>query len=176
METGTCLLDKFIVDFSYQKVTEISRMAKQYQNNIKILFVCHGNICRSPLAEYILRDMVTKRGDSAGFYIASAATSTEEIGNPVYPPARRKLQEHGISCDGKRAVQLKKSDYAEYDYLLGMEERNIINMKRILCEIQKERYTVFSIFPIVRETLRIPGTAVILTRPMRISGRVAKHF
>ena len=132
METGTCLLDKFIVDFSYQKVTEISRMAKQYQNNIKILFVCHGNICRSPLAEYILRDMVAKRGDSAGFYIASAATSTEEIGNPVYPPARRKLQEHGISCDGKREVQLKKSDYAEYDYLLGMEERNIINMKRIL--------------------------------------------
>ena len=83
METNSCLLDKFIVDFSYQKVTEISRMAKQYQNNIKILFVCHGNICRSPLAEYILRDMVAKRGDSAGFYIASAATSTEEIGNPV---------------------------------------------------------------------------------------------
>ena len=100
-------------------------MAKQF-NNIKILFVCLGNICRSPLAEYILRDMVAKRGDSAGFYIASAATSTEEIGNPVYPPARRKLQEHGISCDGKRAIQLKKSDYAEYDYLLGMEERNIM--------------------------------------------------
>lgn len=83
-------------------------MDKQYKNHIKILFVCHGNICRSPLAEYILRDMVTKRGDSAGFYIASAATSTEEIGNPVHPPARRKLQEHGISCDGKRAVQLKR--------------------------------------------------------------------
>lgn len=107
-------------------------MTHQHQNNINILFVCLGNICRSPLAEYIFRDMVTGKDSGADFYIASAATSTEEIGNPVYPPARRKLQEHGISCDGKRAVQLKKSDYDKYDYLLGMEERNIINMKRIL--------------------------------------------
>lgn len=107
-------------------------MAKQFNNNIKILFVCHGNICRSPLAEFILRDMVTKRGDGAKFHIASAATSTEEIGNPVYPQARRKLEEHGISCYGKQAVQLKKTDYDKYDYFLGMEDRNIINMNRIL--------------------------------------------
>ncbi len=103
---------------------------------IKILFVCHGNICRSPMAEFIFKDMVTRRGLSDQFYIASAATSTEEIwngqGNPVYPPARQELARHGISCEGKRAVQIQKSDYDKYDYLLGMEQRNIRNMMRIL--------------------------------------------
>jgi len=102
---------------------------------IKVLFVCHGNICRSPMAEFIFRDLVSTRGFAADFHIASAATSSEEIwngiGNPVYPPARKKLAEHGLSCEGKRAVQLVKADYSRYDYLLGMEERNIINMKRI---------------------------------------------
>ncbi len=99
---------------------------------IKILFICHGNICRSPMAEFIFRDIITQKGMKDHFYIASAATSTEEIGNPVYPPARRKLREHGISCEGKRARQVTKADYEKYDYLLGMEERNIFNMKRIL--------------------------------------------
>jgi len=103
---------------------------------IKVLFLCHGNICRSPMAEFIFKDMVTRRGLSDQFYIASAATSTEEIwngqGNPVYPPARQELARHGISCEGKRAVQIQKSDYDKYDYLLGMEQRNIRNMMRIL--------------------------------------------
>ena len=103
---------------------------------ISVLFVCHGNICRSPMAEFIFKDMVSARGLSDQFYIASAATSTEEIwngiGNPVYPPAKRELAKHGISCEGKRAVQLKKSDYDKYDYLIGMEERNRRNMLRIL--------------------------------------------
>ena len=88
------------------------------------------------MAEFIFKDMVSTRGLSDQFYIASAATSTEEIwngiGNPVYPPAKRELAKHGISCDGKRAVQLKKSDYDKYDYLIGMEERNRRNMLRIL--------------------------------------------
>ena len=103
---------------------------------IKILFVCHGNICRSPMAEFLLKDMVSKLGFAQEFYIASAATSTEEIwngiGNPVYPPARQELVRHGISCEGKRAVQLKKADYAAYDYLIGMDQWNIRNMMRIV--------------------------------------------
>lgn len=102
---------------------------------IKILFVCHGNICRSPIAEFVLKDMVEKQGIAHQFYIASAATSTEEIwngvGNPVYPPARDELAKHGISCAGKRAVQLKKADYDDYDYLIGMDVMNIRNIERM---------------------------------------------
>ena len=98
---------------------------------IKILFVCHGNICRSPMAEFVMKDMVKKAGLEKAFYIESAATSTEEIGNPVYPPARKKLAEHGISCAGKTARQLRSRDYAEYDLLIGMDQANLRNMRRI---------------------------------------------
>ncbi len=97
----------------------------------KILFVCHGNICRSPMAEFVMRDLVDKAGLSDRFFIASAATSTEEIGSPVYPPARRKLAEHGISCAGKTARQLRRRDYEEYDLLIGMDAANLRNMRRI---------------------------------------------
>lgn len=98
---------------------------------IKILFICHGNICRSPMAEFVMKDLVKKAGMEDVFHIASAATSTEEIGNPVYPPARRKLSEHGISCAGKTARQLRKADYGQYDYLVGMDSANYRNMQRI---------------------------------------------
>ena len=98
---------------------------------IKVLFVCHGNICRSPMAEFVMKDLVKKAGMEDAFHIASAATSTEEIGNPVYPPARRKLSEHGISCAGKTARQLRKADYVQYDYLVGMDSANYRNMQRI---------------------------------------------
>ena len=101
---------------------------------IKILFVCHGNICRSPMAEFVMKDMVEKKGIAEDFYIASAATSTEEIGNGVHYGTRRKLAEFGISTDGKRAVQLKKSDYGKYDYIIGMDSWNMRNMKRMLPE------------------------------------------
>ena len=101
---------------------------------IKILFVCHGNICRSPMAEFVMKDMVEKQGIAEDFYIASAATSTEEIGNGVHYGTRRKLAEFGISTDGKRAVQLKKSDYGKYDYIIGMDSWNMRNMKRMLPE------------------------------------------
>ena len=99
---------------------------------IKILFVCHGNICRSAMAKYIFEDMLEKRGLSSLFTVDSAATSREEIGNPVYPPARRKLAEHGISCAGHSARQVTKADYDNNDYLIIMEEYNRRNLQRII--------------------------------------------
>ena len=98
---------------------------------IKILFVCHGNICRSPMAEFVMKDLVRKAGRAEEFSIASAATSTEEIGNPVYPQARRMMAAHGIDCTGKTARQLRKADYAQYDYLIGMDQANFRNMQRM---------------------------------------------
>ncbi len=108
---------------------------------IKVLFICHGNICRSPMAEFMMKDMVEKMGIADDFYIASAATSTEEIwngvGSPVYPPARDELKRHGIGktaytdFSGKRAVQVTRADYDEYDYLLCAESWNIRNTMRL---------------------------------------------
>ena len=102
---------------------------------IRVLFVCHGNICRSPISEFVMKDMVTKRGIKAKFYIASAATSTEEIwngiGNPVYPPARRKLLEQGIPCGQHAARQMTRADYDRFDLLIGMDRSNLRTMQRI---------------------------------------------
>lgn len=102
---------------------------------IKIMFVCHGNICRSPMAEFIFKDMVKNEGLENQIFISSSATSTEEIwngiGNPVYPPAKEELASHGLSCGTKRAVQLKKSDYSEYDLFVAMDSMNVRNIKRI---------------------------------------------
>lgn len=97
----------------------------------RILFVCHGNICRSPMAEFVMKDLVQKAGLADRFYIESAATSTEEIGNDVYPPARRKLAEHDISCKGKTARQITRADYDRFDLLIGMDSHNLYNMNRI---------------------------------------------
>ena len=103
---------------------------------MRIMFVCHGNICRSPMAEFVLKKMVSERGIADQFVIASSATSTEEIwggvGNPVYPPAKAELAKHGISCEGKRAVQLTRADYDKYDLFIGMDSANIRNMHRML--------------------------------------------
>ena len=98
----------------------------------KILFICHGNICRSPMAEFVMKDLVKKAGLADRFEIASAAVSREELGNPVYPPARRKLAENGISCDGKTARQVTKADYAYYDHLICMDTSNLRNLDRIV--------------------------------------------
>ena len=98
---------------------------------VKILFVCHGNICRSPMGEYILKDMVSRRGMGAEFEIASAAVSTEELGNPVYPPARRELMKHGIACDGHAAHQITRAELRYYDYIYYMDANNARNLARM---------------------------------------------
>jgi protein-tyrosine phosphatase len=99
---------------------------------IKIMFVCHGNICRSPMAEFVFKDLVNKKGLEEKFFITSSATSTEEIGNSVYSPARKVLKEHNISCEGKRSTQLTAKDYEKYDYIVAMEQYNIKNISRII--------------------------------------------
>lgn len=106
---------------------------------IKILFVCHGNICRSPMAEYVFRDMVEKKGLGDCFFVASSATSREEIGNPVHIGTRRILSQKGIDTLDKTAVQLKKEDYKDYDYLIGMDSRNLNNMRRMIGDDQDRK-------------------------------------
>ncbi len=98
---------------------------------IKILFVCHGNICRSPMAEFVMKDMVKKAGRSAEISIASAAVSREELGNPVYPPARRELSRHGIACDGHAAHQITRSELEGYDLIYYMDASNARYLRRL---------------------------------------------
>lgn len=104
---------------------------------IKILFVCHGNICRSVAAQYIFQDLVDQEGRNGDFFIDSAATSTEEIGNPIYPPMKKALRKKGVPVGEHTARQLKRSDYDKYDLLIGMDEENMYYMKRILGEDPK---------------------------------------
>ena len=107
----------------------------------RIMFVCHGNICRSPMAEFIFKKIVSDAGAEDKFFVSSSATSTEEIwngiGNPVYPPARAELAKHGVSCGGKRAVQLKRGDIDSYDYFICMDDNNVRNAARILGSDEK---------------------------------------
>lgn len=98
----------------------------------RILFICHGNICRSPMAEFVMKDLVKKAGLEDQFEIASAAVSREELGNPVYPPARKIMAAHGISCDGKTARQMTSKDYSSYDYLICMDRSNLFLLERII--------------------------------------------
>ena len=102
------------------------------EKKIRLLFICHGNICRSPMAEFVMKDLAANAGLAERLEIASAATSTEEIGNPVYPPAQRKLAEHGIGCAGKTARQMTRHDYEAYDYLIAMDRNNLRNMQRFV--------------------------------------------
>ena len=106
---------------------------------IKILFICHGNICRSPMAEFVMKDLVEKEGLAEEFFIASSATSREEVGNPVHHGTRNKLAQYGISTKGKYAVQLTKKDYNAYDYLIGMEQWNIQNILKIVGSDPKKK-------------------------------------
>jgi len=104
---------------------------------VKVLFVCHGNICRSPMAMFVLKDMVAKAGVAGKFQIASVATSREELGNPVYPPARRELARHGIGCDGHHARQITRQDVDDYDYIYYMDSRNLQNLRRMFPGVTK---------------------------------------
>ncbi len=101
------------------------------QQPIRVMFVCHGNICRSPMAEFLLKDMVDKRGVSDRFIIESAATTNEEIGNPVYPGTRKRLAREGISVEGKVAKRLRRDDYDKFDLIIGMDAENMRDMKRL---------------------------------------------
>jgi len=103
----------------------------QQSTKIRIIFVCHGNICRSPMAEFVFRNMIESAGLADKVVVSSAATSTEEIGNPVYPMAKRELAKHGIGCEGKTARQLTLQMYDESDYVIGMDDWNIGNIRRI---------------------------------------------
>ena len=98
---------------------------------IKVLFVCHGNICRSPMAEFVMKDLVKQAGREKEFSIASAAVSREELGNPVYPPARRELQKHGIRCDGHAAHQITRSELESYDFIYYMDASNARYLRRL---------------------------------------------
>ena len=104
----------------------------------KILFVCHGNICRSPMAEFVMKDLVAKAGRSGDFHIASAAVSREEIGNPVYPPARRELQRHGIGCEGHAAHQITRRELENYDLIYYMDESNAHYLRRLFSDDAKK--------------------------------------
>jgi protein-tyrosine phosphatase len=106
---------------------------------IKVLFVCYGNICRSPMAEFVFKDMVKKNRLEKEFYIVSSATSREEIGNPVHYGTRNKLREYGISVEGKYAIQLCKADDNKYDYIIGMEQRNVTNIYKIIGQANKSK-------------------------------------
>ena len=99
---------------------------------VRILFVCHGNICRSPMAEFVLRDLAERRGAGDRVAVASAATSSEELGNPVHPGTRRMLEAHGISCAGKTARRLSSDEYDDWNLIIGMDDANVRNAARML--------------------------------------------
>lgn len=113
---------------------------------VRILFVCHGNICRSPMAEFVMKDLVEKKSMANEFHIASCATSREEIGNGVYPPAKRKLQENGISCAGKTARQMTKGDYDYFDYIVAMDTMNLRNMFQFVGEDKDKKVSLLMDF------------------------------
>lgn len=117
---------------------------------IRVLMICHGNICRSPMAEFVLKDLIQKRHLASKIEVASAATSTEEIGSAVHRGTRQKLAEHGISCNGKFAIQVRQEDYARYDYLIVMDERNLKNLERIIGPDSEQK--VFKLLSFANDT------------------------
>mgnify|MGYP000379297675 CR=1 FL=1 len=129
---------------------------------IKVLFICHGNICRSTMAEYVMKDLVKKANLESSFYIDSAGTSNEEDGNPVHYGTQNKLREEGIPCGNHRARQMTRKDYEEFDYLIGMEQWNIRNINRIIGKIRNKKYICYWNMQEMQEILQIRGTRGIL--------------
>ena len=129
---------------------------------IKVLFICHGNICRSTMAEYVMKDLVKKANLESSFYIDSAGTSNEEDGNPVHYGTQNKLREEGIPCGNHRARQMTRKDYEEFDYLIGMEQWNIRNINRIIGKIRNIKYICYWNMQEMQEILQIRGTRGIL--------------
>lgn len=142
----------------------------------KILFICHGNICRSPMAEFVMKDLAAKAGKRGAFEIASAAVSREELGNPVYPPAKRKLLEHGIRCDGHAARQMTRADYDKFDYIIGMDSSNLRGMQRICGGDPEHKFSLLMEPPIVPATWLTRGTPAILKRPGAMFMKAAPRF
>ena len=142
----------------------------------RILFVCHGNICRSPMAEFVMKDLVRKAGLASQFQIASAATSRKEIGDPVYPPARRKLAEPGISCSSHATRQLTNSDYEEYDLLIGMDKANLRDMYRICGGDFAEKCTSWWTSQITPTMSPPRGTPTISKQPGGIYWRADRDY
>lgn len=122
----------------------------------KILFVCHGNICRSPMAEFVMKDLVGKAGAEEAFEIASAAVSTEEIGNDIYPPAQRKLREKGVSFIHRSARQITRSDYAYYDHIICMDESNLRWLRRIIGDDKEDKVSLLMQWTGVRRDVADP--------------------
>ena len=126
---------------------------------VRIMFVCHGNICRSTMGEFVMKDLVERRGASDQIFIASAATSSEEIGNFVHPGTQEQLALHGISCEGKRAVQLRAEDYDYYDMFIGMDSANIRNMRRLFKNDPQGKVYKMLEFPEMCDTDSAPDVA-----------------
>lgn len=143
---------------------------------IKILFICHGNICRSPMAEFVMKDLVKKAGLSDQFEIASAATSREEIGNPVHRGTKNKLKQYGISTDGKCAIQMTSEDYRAYDYIIAMERYNLRNMERFVHGDPAHKVHLLLDFTDRGEILRIRGTQEILMRLMMMCWKAVGDY
>ena len=133
---------------------------------IKVLFICHGNICRSPMAEFVMKDLVKKAGLADQFEIASAATSREEIGNPVHRGTRNKLKQYGISVDGKYAVQMTSADYRYYDTSLPWNDTIYAIWNDLSMVIRITKYIFYWILQIARVILQIRGIQEILMKHM----------
>lgn len=143
---------------------------------IKVLFICHGSICRSPMAEFTLKHMVATRGRASGFHIASAATSTEEIGNPIHHGTMAIFRKYHIPCTGHRAVQMKKSDYDAYDYIIGMDNANIRNILRIVGSTRSTKYISCWSLPAAPARSPTRGTREILRPPTEMSAKAVRPF